>query len=277
MVVLRDRRLIRLSGNAAIDDVLKLLQGLVTQDCRKIPETGVASAAFLNIKGKVLADVILWRRPDEMFVDCHSDVCDKLQKLLRRQAFRMPLQIGEANDLAVHVRRRVCDGFVADPRYAGLGARAILPQSESTVPECFTSDDDYHALRIACGVPEGPTDMPPDTQFPLSCNMELTHSVHLQKGCYIGQENTARTYFRGVVRRRFMVASGPVRQGDNVLDEKGSVIGEVTSASGEVGLCLYRGKADLKKPDDFAKFDLKGTCNGAEIALRAPPYVHDWA
>lgn len=90
--------------------------------------------------------------------------------------------------------------YFADPRFEGLGHRAILPASHPTSPSASLSD--YHFWRVCCGVPEGPGDLKIDEVMPLHGNLDLLNFVSFSKGCYVGQELLTRTKHRGAVRRR---------------------------------------------------------------------------
>lgn len=94
--------------------------------------------------------------------------------------------------------------FFADPRFSAMGHRAVL-QADAVASLCEATPglEAYHHWRVCCAVPEGPADLPADSVLPLHGNLDLLNFVSFSKGCYVGQELTARTKHRGAVRRRF--------------------------------------------------------------------------
>jgi folate-binding protein YgfZ len=133
-----------------------------------------------------------------------------------------------------------------DPRTKTLGVRALLPRetAESTLTEVgFVRDDSaYDRLRIRACIPEGEKDLVPEKAFPLEYGMETLHAIDFKKGCYVGQEVTARTTYRGTVRKHIyrIRSTAPLPEhGTDVLagDTK---IGIICSHSGMEGLALLR-------------------------------------
>ena len=98
--------------------------------------------------------------------------------------------------------------FFADPRFGGMGHRAIVPVSEVSEPDATGKLSDYHFWRICCGIPEGPRDLKIDEVMPLHANLDLLDFISFSKGCYVGQELLTRTKHRGAVRRRIFTVIG---------------------------------------------------------------------
>ena len=90
--------------------------------------------------------------------------------------------------------------FFVDPRFGGMGHRALLPASQA--PSAHGKLSDYHFWRVCCGVPEGPRDLKIDEVMPLHANLDLLDFISFTKGCYVGQELLTRTKHRGAVRKR---------------------------------------------------------------------------
>ena len=193
---LTSRAVIRLSG----DDVAGFLQGLVTQDV-----TGALPvwAALLTPQGKVLFDFVIWPDGDDLLLDCQSDTAEALVK--RLSMYRLRRQITIARDDVLFVHWRAESGN--DPRLAGLGTRWLANESDES------ADAAWLAHRLALGVCEGAelTDL-----LWLECNAAELNGVSFTKGCYVGQENTARMNWRAKVNRRLVVVpierSDPARQ-----------------------------------------------------------------
>jgi len=201
---LPDRAIIRLSG----DDVRPFLQGLVTSDVAgPLPVwTGLLSA-----QGKCLFDFFVWADPStgsgqapstgsgqaDVLLDCEAAAADDLVKRLSMYRLRRAITIAREETLAVHWQ---VDGEgVPDPRLAALGTRWLAPAGEHA--------NGWLQHRLALGVCEGRAEL--GDLLWLECNADELHGVSFTKGCFVGQENTARMNWRSKVNRRlFVVPSG---------------------------------------------------------------------
>ncbi|HEU0310460.1 MAG TPA: folate-binding protein [Sphingomicrobium sp.] len=187
---LPDRALIRLRG----EDVRGFLQGLVTQDVAgELP----VWAGLLSAQGKCLFDLIVWDDADDLLLDCEADAVDDLVKRLSIYRLRRPVTIERDSNLAVHWS---LDGElgVPDPRLADLGRRWLGPADEPA------SGWLEHRLRL--GVCEGCAEL--GDLLWLECNAAELNGVSFSKGCFVGQENTARMNWRQKVNRRLVVVEG---------------------------------------------------------------------
>src|SRR5260221_3240146 len=130
--------------------------------------------------------------------------------------------------------------FFVDPRLAALGGRAYLPATN--VPAETGTSADYDRLRITQGVPDGSRDLPVEKAILLENGFDELNAIDWDKGCYMGQELTARTRYRGLVRKRLMPVTiegpAPAFGAPLLLGEKEA--GEMRSANGELGLALIR-------------------------------------
>ena len=184
-----DRALIRLSG----PEVRSFLQGLVTNDVEgDLP----VWAALLTAQGKALFDFLVWNDGDDLLIDCEAEQADALARRLGLYRLRRPITIAREDGLAVHWSREGVAG-VADPRLAPLGNRWIAPSAEEA--------EGWHDHRRSLGVPEGVGDLGSDKNLWLECNADLLNGVSFTKGCYVGQENTARMNYRQKVNRRLVL------------------------------------------------------------------------
>lgn len=205
VTLLANRAVIRLSAPSGTDDVADFLQGLVTNDVRAdLP----CWAALLTPQGKVLFDFLVWSDGADLLLDCEAHIADALVKRLTLYRLRRPIAIARDETLAVHWSRDGSDG-VADPRLAALGRRWLAPSRD-----CASADDAWLSHRLALGVAEGQQEL--GDLLWLECNAVELHGVSFTKGCYIGQENTARMNWRQKVSRRLAVVpldqSNPARQ-----------------------------------------------------------------
>jgi hypothetical protein len=202
---LADRTLIRLSG----EDVHGFLQGLVTADMRQVTAVTPSWAALLSPQGKALFDFILWgdgRDPDgDVFVDCEAEFADELIRRLTLYRLRRPIQLQLVSGLAVHwsptapgdLPPESTFGAVSDPRLADLGFRWLAPPDAPA--------EGWLRHRLSLGVAEGRAELGYDKTLWLECNAAELNGVSFTKGCYVGQENTARMNYRSKVNRRLVV------------------------------------------------------------------------
>lgn len=186
---LTDRALIRLSG----ENVRDFLQGLVTNDVAgPLP----VWAGLLTPQGKALFDFIIWGDGDDLLIDCEETQADALARRLMLYRLRRPIVIAREPALAVHWAAQGGEG-VPDPRLPDLGRRWIAPADGAAAG--------WREHRLSLGVPEGIDELGSDKNLWLECNADLLHGVSFTKGCYVGQENTARMNWRNKVNRRLVV------------------------------------------------------------------------
>ncbi|MDG6080312.1 folate-binding protein [Erythrobacter litoralis] len=193
---LQDRAMIRLESPDGSEDVPAFLQGLVTNDVAgELP----VYAGLLTPQGKMLFDFFVWPAPNGgLLLDCEADAAEDLVKRLSLYRLRRKIDIARDESLTVHWAAEAGDGGARDPRLAALGQRWIAPMDDGE-----PVDDAYLKHRLSLGVPEGRRDMA-DTLW-LETNAVELNGVSFNKGCYIGQENTARMNWRQKVNRRLVV------------------------------------------------------------------------
>ena len=196
---LNDRALIRLSG----EDVRGFLQGLVTSDTSgNLP----VWAALLTAQGKALFDFLIWGDGDDVLIDCEREASEALAKRLTLYRLRRAITIAPEPGLAVHWAP-VGDLGVVDPRLSALGQRWLAPAGEGE-----GADAAWRARRLEIGVTEGRAELGDGTTLWLECNAIELNGVSFTKGCYVGQENTARMNWRQKVNRRLFVV--PIANAD---------------------------------------------------------------
>ncbi len=198
---LKNRAVIRLSPQDEGEDVAAFLQGLVTNDV-----TGALPcyAALLSAQGKHMFDFLVWRdehNPRDLLIDCESDAADDLARRLTLYRLRRKIAIARDDSVAVYWSAEPQDGAVPDPRLPELGCRWLAPAHPDGAGE--GADATWLAHRLALGVPEGRADLG-DILW-LETNAVELHGVSFTKGCYVGQENTARMNWRQKVNRRLVV------------------------------------------------------------------------
>ncbi|WP_110299549.1 YgfZ/GcvT domain-containing protein [Blastomonas natatoria] len=203
--LLARRALIRLSPTDPQEDVRGFLQGLVTQDTQAIAPGNPQYSGLLSAQGKAMFDFLMWDDGSDVLIDCDGDVADALAKRLTIYRLRRKISIAPDEALQVHWSANPVDGAAPDPRLAALGWRWLAPTGDT-----FSADAAWLAHRLALGVPEGAAELG-DILW-LETNAAELNGVSFTKGCYVGQENTARMNWRQKVNRRIVVL--PIDQTD---------------------------------------------------------------
>ncbi|MCL4674195.1 MAG: folate-binding protein [Sphingomonadaceae bacterium] len=190
---LASRALVRISPTDPAESPRAFLQGLVTNDVTgELP----VYAALLSAQGKHLFDFLVWGDGDDLLLDCETELADELVRRLSLYRLRRKLAISVDGSRAVFWSR---DGEgTADPRLAALGFHHVGPADDSE-----TADADWLSHRLSLGVTEGRAEL--GDLLWLETNAAELNGVSFTKGCYIGQENTARMNWRQKVNRRLVV------------------------------------------------------------------------
>jgi folate-binding protein YgfZ len=237
-VHLSDRAVIALEGPEA----RAFLQGLVTNDLTDLAPGYGLYAALLSPQGKILFDFLVAEGDGAVLLDCQAASAEALVRKLKLYRLRAKIEIALRPQLSVYagLTGRPAERAVtfADPRLAALGPRSIGAVAE--MPAELPGPAIYHAARLALGVPEG-SDFGSDKIFALDAGLDELHAIAFGKGCYIGQELTARMKHRGTARKRLLTVSADAAlpaSGDVMAG--GSVIGELVAAYGSKGFALVR-------------------------------------
>ncbi|TNE39279.1 MAG: folate-binding protein [Alphaproteobacteria bacterium] len=256
---LENRALLRLSGK----DVRHFLQNLVTNDVSTVSESRAVYAALLTAQGKFLHDFIILQAGDDFLIDCAKDRKDDLVRRLTMYKLRADVTIAEgeetlyalfgegaAETAGLSPAPGTAGKFeearvLVDPRLASLGVRIIA--SEGFDPKTAFANakagsaKGFEAHRLSLGVPEGGADIVPEKNFLLEANFEELNGVSFAKGCYVGQELTARTKHRAKIKKRLfrITADTPLAPGDKIMAGE-KEIGEVRSFENGQGLALIR-------------------------------------
>ena len=261
-VLLEDRGILAVSG----PDRRPFLQGLVSNDVDKVCPTASRYAALLTAQGKYLHDFIMVETGESIWLDAEAARLGDLKRRLSMYRLRARVSLDERSDLAVAAifgageaaifglpsepgaARPFGTGVVfIDPRLASLGARAILPRenaraalADAGIAE--TGFDIYDRLRLSLGIPDGSRDLVLEKSILLESGFDELNGVDWQKGCYIGQELTARTKYRGLVKRRLTPVriEGPAPPSGAAVTADGREIGEMRSSRDGCGLALLR-------------------------------------
>lgn len=257
------------------EDSRSFLQGLISQDIERVSETAAAYSALLTPQGKYLHDFLLCASGTELFLDCEAERSADLISRLSRFKLRADVTFEQRHDLSVFavfgegalakLGRSETPGDAAivgdqivftDPRSPSLGCRIIGPEQQfleyAEDHEIREADfETYDAHRIALEVPDGSRDMEVEKSTLLESNFEPLNGIDWDKGCYMGQELTARTKYRGLVKRRLSAfrATSPSQTPGRPVMLGDRNVGEIRSRSGDHVLVSIRLDALTDQPD----------------------------
>lgn len=195
---LSHRQVISISGN----DRYSFLQGLITKDVNNLTPGLLFYALFLSSKGRIDFDLFVFCDDHKIYID--TDQPEDLIKRFTMFKLRSDINI-ERENLKVFTLfnediKQKNAYFYKDPRHLDIGWRFYSTDSL----DCEKHNDFYDEKRVHLGIPDGLKDMVKGRALPLEWNMDLLHAIDFDKGCYIGQELTARTKYRDLIRKRII-------------------------------------------------------------------------
>jgi tRNA-modifying protein YgfZ len=240
-------RLAALPGRGVIavegEDRVAFLQGLVSNDVAVATPGRSVWAALLTPQGKWLADFFILDGGACLLLDCERDQIPMLVQRLMRFRLRSKVLVASNDSLHVHVAwggpPPDADAFIAaDMRLPDAGWRIIAPGVLPTT--AFEADWDAH--RLSLGLPEGSRDLEAEKSVLLEAGFDELGGVSWTKGCYMGQELTARTKYRGLLKRRLVPVriEGPVPPPGAPVLRDGAEVGTMRSGRGGAGLAVLR-------------------------------------
>jgi folate-binding protein YgfZ len=264
LALLPDRGVLEVAG----PDRVAFLQGLVSNDVAGLAPGHAAWAALLTPQGKWLADFFVLAADDALLLDAEAGLVPMLAQRLARFRLRSKVELRDVSaDWRVHAAWGAppdAPGIVApDPRLPEAGWRVLTPEP---LP-ADASAADYDSHRLALGLPDGSKDLDSEKSVLLEAGFDELHGVSWSKGCYMGQELTARTRYRGLLKRRLVPVQveGPLPpRGTAVLDGAGAEVGEMRSGRDGLGLALLRLDALGRAPF---------TAAGATLTPRIPAWM----
>ena len=269
-------------------DRAAFLQGLVSNDVTKAGPGRAVFAALLTAQGKYLHDFFIIALDDRLYLDCEAARLADFKKRLNLYKLRSQVSLDDAsgrfavaaswgdgvlaklglNDAGA--AREFAGGVAyADPRLSGLGARFLIPRGrEAEIAKLgFARADDaaYDKHRLSLGVPDGSRDLEVEKSILLENGFEELNGVDFTKGCYMGQELTARTKYRALIKKRLLpvTVDGPLPAPGTSIMAGAEEVGEIRSGAGGVALAMLKLDA-LSGPL---------TAGGAKLV----PFKPDWA
>lgn len=238
LAALPERGVIEVSG----EDRVAFLQGLVSNDVAEAVPGRAVWAAFLTPQGKWLADFFILADGNRLLLDCEQAQVPDLLRRLSRFRLRSKVTISAAEELAVSVAwdgAPNSGGIAApDPRLLDAGWRIL----SAATPPANATEADWDRHRLALGLPDGSRDLESDKTVLLEAGFDELHGVSWSKGCYMGQELTARTKYRGLVKRRLVpvTVTGPLPPPGTPVFRDGTEVGTMRSGRDQSGLAVLR-------------------------------------
>ncbi len=265
-LVLESRAVLCVTGMDSRD----FLQGMISNDIGKLTPERAIWAAFLTPQGKFLHEFFLCldpRDPQAILIDCEAARLNDLKRRLSLYKLRSKVEIEDAGaryavaalfgaGTAAALALPETAGAAAplggglaymDPRLPDLGARAVLPRGEADAAlkqAGFTaaSPAAYDRLRMSLGVPDGSRDLEVERSPLLENGFDELNGVDWDKGCFMGQELTARTKYRALIKKRLMPVEidGPTPAPGTPILRGGKDLGTMRSGLEHLGLALLR-------------------------------------
>lgn len=244
-------------------DARSFLQGLISNDVMRAAPDRAVHAALLTAQGRYLHDFFIVEIGGTLHLDCEAARRDDLLKRLKLYKLRSKVTLEDATErMTVIAIPATTFGLNAeagagkpfgggavfvDPRLAAIGARAILPR-ESAATDLSAAGlvagdrGSYEKLRLALGLPDSSRDLEVERSILLENGFDELNGVDWKKGCYVGQELTARTKYRGLIKKRLMPVriDGPAPTPGTPITYGEQEAGEMRSASDGLGLALLR-------------------------------------
>ncbi len=288
--VLERRGVVAVAG----EDRAAFLQGLVSNDVTQVREDHAAYALFLTPQGKFLHDFLLIESGGALLLDPEMERrADLLRRLKmyklrskialedRADSFRVVVAFGAGALAALGLPEeagaaRPFGGGVAvtDPRLPALGARLYLPADGLAALDAVGLERreiaDYDRLRLSLGVPDGAADMVPEKAIPLENRLDALNAISWSKGCYMGQELTARTKYRALIKKKLfpVTLDGPLPAPGAVVTMGEKEVGEIRSGLDNHALALLRLEDIGKQTGNSPRLQV----DGVALSWRAPEW-----
>lgn len=192
MILLNDRAILEISGS----ERKKFLQGLITNDIEKASESNLIYSAMLNAQGRFLYDFFIFENGEKLILDCFANRRDEIAKKLGFYKLRSQVEIKKNDELRIFFNQE--NQGLADPRTPNLGHRLYT----TLTPNPLSLTPSYHHIRISLKIPESEHDLTYEKSFILEFGFDDLNAIDYTKGCYVGQELTARTHYRGEIRKK---------------------------------------------------------------------------
>ncbi|GGC37721.1 glycine cleavage system protein T [Siccirubricoccus deserti] len=251
------------------EDRVAFLQGLVSNDVAAAAPGRAVFAALLTPQGKWLADFFILAEGDRLLLDCEAAQVPMLMPRLSRFRLRSKVALRDASaEFVVHAgwggAPLPTDAITApDPRLPEAGWRTL---ATAPLPGTEATPEDWDRHRLMLGLPEGSHDLVPEQSVLLEAGYDELQGVSWSKGCYMGQELTARTKYRGLLKRRLVPVGvdGPMPEAGTPILSNGAELGQMRSGRDGLGIALLRLEALDGRPLG---------CGAAQLTPRIPGWM----
>jgi tRNA-modifying protein YgfZ len=266
--LLPNRSVVRLAGA----DRHSFLQGLISNDIQKVTSSNAIYAALLTPQGKFLHDMFILEQGDAFLIDCESERLDDFVRRLTAYKLRSKVTIEPLSATwdvwAIwNAPYKIGTAFI-DPRLDSLGSRLFIEKGKAPLETTIIESESYDEHRLAQGVSDGSSDLDYEKSTLAEGNFDYLNGIDWKKGCYVGQELTARMHYRGLAKKRLF----PVKiEGD--APDSGTLIdgdkGEMRTHSGKAGLALLR----VEAAQDAVREEKPLTIGETRIWPLIPPWM----
>ena len=242
----RNSRFITLEG----EDSSEFLQNLITNDINKCRNNNIIYSCLLTPQGKFISDFFIFKQDEKFIIETHSFFYEKLLKNLNIYKLRSKILINEANYMnsySIFGELQKNEGtifFVPDPRNKNIGNKLIHESKNPEILNDFIEIDEnkYHEILINNSVPLSHYDLEENKSLLLENNFESLNAISWDKGCYVGQEITARMKYRALLKKR--IYSLILKEGSPIIKqsikENGSELGKIISIKNKSILAMLK-------------------------------------
>ena len=289
--ILEDRAILYING----PDTKDFLQNLISNDINKVSENSSCFASLFTPQGKFLYEFIVVKHKSGYFIDCEKSQSGEIFKQLNLYKIRTKveildlsnefvvasfgyekyLSIADSKDILGFTFKYREDPILLDPRNKNLGARLIinlekLYLSLKKLKLKSLSSEEYYKLSFELGIPQKNTNKLKEKIFGIECNFEELNALDFKKGCYVGQENTARIKLKKKLSKRLLpikITQGKIKENDSIFFKEVE-IGKVLIDKDYPFAVI---KVANLKVNDFINKNL--TCNSANIKINIPNWM----
>ena len=287
--ILDDRGLLYIQG----DDIKEFLQNIISNDIHKVTDNFSCYASLLTPQGKYLFDFIVLKHKKGYFIDCNKKQINQLYEHLNLYKLRSKveilnlsnefvvaaisrekfLSIENSKDEAGFTNKYREDPIFLDPRNKELGARLVvnlekLYLSLKKLELKSSESDEYYNLSHKLGIPQLDTDKLQNKLFGIECNFDELNGLDFKKGCYVGQENTARIKLRNKLTKRIMpiqTVQGKVKVDESIYINDENIGKILINNSYPFGLIKFK--------NDSIDFSKEYTCGSSKIKIIKPSWI----
>ena len=286
--ILEDRGILFIQG----EDSKGFLQNIVTNDIDKVNDSRSCFASILTPQGKYLYDFLIIKHKNGYFLDCEKLQAENLYNQLKLYKLRSKVEIlnlsnefvvasiskdkflefDEAKEIIGFTLRYREDPVILDPRNKQLGARIIINLEKLYLSlkklNLTTSNiEEYYNLSHQIGIAQRDTEKLKNQLFGIECNFEELNGIDFKKGCYVGQENTARIKLKNKLSKRLF----PIEIVNGTIQNE-----TINYKENEVGKILIKGKSPfaLIKLKEISKDNnTEYSCDGATLKIIKPDWI----